>query len=108
MAQTTLSQKAGVVRHDILQGPELEKCTKALIRFIVDAKLSFRIVQSKAFRSYVATLNKHIPTVRRRTLVRLIQGEHMEKMEIINQTLSDIKSNIAITCDGWSSRVYRE
>lgn len=107
VTQTTLGHQAHVQRHDLLEGEELSKCTRALARFIVDAKFSFNLVENRAFQSYVSTLNKHVPSISRRSIVRVIEDEHAERRPMIQQVIRDIDSNIAITCDGWSSRVFR-
>lgn len=107
VTQTTFSRQAGLLRHDIISGEALSKCSTALVRLIVDAKLSFNLVENNAFQSYVRTLNKHVPTISRRTLVRAIVEEHGKRVPVIKKTLEDIDSNLAITCDGWSSKVYR-
>jgi len=102
-----LSRHAQVRRHDMLIGEELKDYTRSLVQFIVDAKLSFNTVENMAFKSFVRTLNKHAPTISRTTLSRIITEEHRERKPMILEVLKNIEGNIAITCDGWSSRIFR-
>ncbi len=84
-----------------------KKATTALARLIVDAKLPFNMVTNKAFRDFIQTLNKHVPSISRRTIVREIENEFKERMPMIKECIRKVDSNITLTCDVWSSRTLR-
>jgi len=107
LSQTTLSAQAVVQRRDTFGNEALKKVTTALSRLIVDAKLPFNVVENKAFRLYAQSMNSRVPTYSRRTIVRCIEDEYEATTPKIKAVLQNVKSNIALTCDGWSSRVYR-
>lgn len=106
-SQTTLTAQGVLQRPNTLGNEALEKVTTELTRFIVDAKLPFNVVEKKAFRSYMHRMNPRVPPYSRRTIVRCIEDEHKQTMPEIKKVLQHITSGIALTCDGWSSRVYR-
>jgi hypothetical protein len=81
--------------------------TSALARLIVDARLSFKLVESPAFREFTRSLNKVFPTISRRTLGRCIQDEYDAALPRVQNAISNISGLVALTCDGWSSRVFR-
>ena len=85
----------------------LGNATISLSRFIVDAKLQFNIVENRGFRSFVRSLNKHVPSISRQIIVRSIEDEFNATLPRIRELFSNISSHIVITCDGWSSRVLK-
>ena len=105
--QTTLSNMVVVQRHNVMRDETIRQATVALSRFIVDAKLPFNIVENQGFRTFVSSLNKHLPTISRRTIVRSIEDEFASTLPRIREVFQNISSHIGITCDGWSSRVLR-
>lgn len=66
---------------------------------IVDAKLSFSLVENEAFCACCRSMNNHVPPISRRTLVRVIEDEHANIVPVIKETIRKISSNIAITED---------
>lgn len=52
-------------------------------------------------------MNPRVPPYSRRTIVQCIEDVHKQTMPEIKKVLQNITSGIALTCDGWSSRVYR-
>jgi hypothetical protein len=56
--QTTISNQALLVRHNVMSDHDKHAATSALARLIVDAKLSFKLVESPAFREFTRSLNK--------------------------------------------------
>jgi hypothetical protein len=105
--QNTLSDQALLVRHDVMSDHDKHAATTALARLIVDAKLSFKLVESPAFRGFTKSLNKFFPTISRRTLGRCIQDEYDAALPRIRNTTNEIPGLLALTCDGWSSRIFR-
>jgi hypothetical protein len=105
--QTTISNQALLVRHNVMSDHDKHAAISALARLIVDAKLSFRLVKSPAFREFTRSLNKFFPTISRRTLGRCIQDEYDAALPRIKTAISNISGLVALPCDGWSSRVFR-
>jgi hypothetical protein len=105
--QTTVSNQALLVRHNVMSDHDKHVATSALARLIVDAKLSFKLVESPAFREFTRSISKVLPTISRRTLGRCIQDEYDAAIPRIQKAISNISGLVALTCDGWSSRVFR-
>jgi hypothetical protein len=74
--QTTISNQALLVRHNVMSDQDNHAATSALARLIVDAKLSFRLFESPAFREFTRSLNMFFPTISRRTLGRCIRDDY--------------------------------
>lgn len=105
--QGMLSQNGVIQRRNQLVGEPLHDANAALVRMFVDAKLPFSLVVNRGFQSFVRTINSRVPLMSRRSLGRSIEDQWKETAPVIHKLLNDVGSNIGLTCDGWSSRIYR-
>ena len=80
---------------------------QSLVEFIVDDKQAFCVVEKPSFRAFVKSLNKFYEVPHRRTLVRSIRDQYQEALGRLKVVLDDIPGKVALTADGWSSRVMR-
>ena len=107
LTQTALSSQVTLQRHNVMQKETIEKATAALARLILDAKISFKIVEHSTFRAFICTLSRHVPAISRNTFIRAIEDLYSETIPRVKGTLRKVDSSISITCDGWSFRVLR-
>lgn len=101
LTQTTRSSQAVLQQYNVMGQETLKAATAALVRFIFCAKLSFNIMDNRAFRLFVRILNRHVPTDSRSTFVRAIKHDFVQQ----RATIRYAASSVSITCDGWSSTV---
>lgn len=94
-------------RHIIIDYEKQKLITLDLARTVVDAKLSLKFVENTAFHAYSRTLNHHAPIVSRRALLRTIEEDFARTLPQIIQHLKYIGSKIELTCNVWTSTVFR-
>jgi hypothetical protein len=61
--QKTLSNQALLVRHDVMSDHDKHAAITALARLFVDAKMSFKLVESPAYGGFTKSLNKFFPNI---------------------------------------------
>ncbi|CEP02542.1 hypothetical protein PBRA_009126 [Plasmodiophora brassicae] len=92
--------------------PDIDDSTRerqlaALIAWIVDEKRAFSIVESPYFESFLQTLDPRYQLPSRRTLMRSLVDQYHIAREKIQVVLDRIPGRLAITVDGWSSRMMQ-
>ena len=108
MSQTTFSKNgSSLVRHNVLSDDARADIFQALVLWVVDDKQAFQVVEKASFKNLVSKLNKNFSVPARRTLCRgLVEEYHVGEQEF-RAIVESIPGRVAITCDGWSSRVMR-
>jgi hypothetical protein len=79
----------------------------ALVSWIVDDKQAFQVVEKPSFSAVCKSLNKFYALPSRRSLVRGIEDAYENVGRNIRDMFNKIPGRVAITCDGWSSRILR-
>jgi hypothetical protein len=91
---------------------ELDDQTRAeimesLVDFIVDNKQPFNLVESASFRDFARKLNPHYKIPSRATIVRALPEFYDQVLGRFRSMIESIEGRVALTLDGWSSRVMR-
>jgi hypothetical protein len=106
-AQTLIRADGGLDHHNIIDDERRAQILKSLVRFVVEDKQSFSIVQKPAFHGLVKSLNRFYNIPSRDTLVRAINDQYGVVHQQFRTVLDSIPGCVALTCDGWSSRIMR-
>lgn len=80
---------------------------KALVQWVVDDKQAFQVVEKASLKNLFRKLNMRFKVPTRRTLVRGLGDEYEVAEEEFRKILESVPGRVALTCDGWSSRVMR-
>lgn len=86
---------------------ERETAFNALVDWTVDDKQSFCVVENPTFQHFLDLLNPSFNMPSRRTLVRGITDAYNSRRVDFMRLLGSVPGRVALTCDGWSSRVMR-
>ena len=81
--------------------------TKSLVEFIVDNKQLIRLVESRSFAAFLKHCNRHYKLPSRQTIVRSIHDQYAEWLCNFLAMIEKIPGRVALTLDGWSSRVTK-
>ena len=106
--QTTINTCTGGLQHHFMMDEKTQdSINQSLIQFVVDNKQSFSIVESSSFKTFVNRLNRWFRVPSRRTLCRGLADQYMEALRKFKSILEEIPGRVALTADGWSSRIMR-
>ena len=94
------------------QKPPIDDMTRkrqeeALIKWVADDKQAFSVVESQSFARFLQTIDSPYKLPSRRTLVRCLDDEFSAAKLKFLAILSEIPGRVAVTLDGWSSRVMK-
>lgn len=79
----------------------------ALSEWSVDDKKSLQVVGKAACRNLMRAVNRFYNVPSSRSVVRSIHDLYQNRPKEIQALLEDISEKVALTADGWSSRVMR-
>jgi hypothetical protein len=105
--QSILDLTGKVVDPMAMDAQEKADILKSLVEFVVDNKQPFQLVESKSFSSFCMKMNRKFPLPSRRTFVRALHDEYAEALQNFLSQLERIPGRVALTLDGWSSRIMK-
>ena len=106
--QLTFSKNGGrLIAHNRLDDDKRSRLFSKLVNWIVDSKQAIRVVDNDFFTEFMHELNPFFKVPSRRTISRGIEDAYEETKVKIAVALQSIPGDVAITCDGWSSRTMR-
>jgi hypothetical protein len=85
-----------IVLPDLLGNEQKVAVFDALVKWVVDDKQSFRVVENPLFKKLMRTLNPLYVVPSRRTLVRGIDDQCKEALQDFHRVLSKIPGRVAI------------
>jgi hypothetical protein len=105
--QTNLRDDGNPDIHNQINDVRKGEIPKSLVEFIVYDKQTFSVGENDSFRKFVYSLNRFYKLPSRRTIVRAIDDVYKDTIVEFRRILESIPGRVALTCDGWSSRIMR-
>lgn len=106
--QLTFSKNGGrLIAHNRLDDDKRAWLFSKLVNWIVDNKQPIAVVENNFFKEFMHELNPLFNVSSRRTIGRGVDDAYEEAKAKIALVSESIPEDVALTCDGWSSRIMR-
>lgn len=80
---------------------------ESIVKWVVDTVSSFSAVEQKSFHALIHSVNPSLIIPSRHTVRHLILQKHITLRERVRSYIATSAKSVCLTCDAWSSRVYR-
>ncbi|OAE27781.1 hypothetical protein AXG93_2167s1100 [Marchantia polymorpha subsp. ruderalis] len=106
--QLTFSKNGGrLIAHNRLDDDKRTPLFSKLVNWIVDKQQPIAVVENNFFKEFMHELNPFFNVPSRRTIERGVDDAYEEAKAKIALVLESILVDVALTCDGWYSRIMR-
>jgi Hermes transposase DNA-binding domain len=103
--QQNFSSTGRPYRRDLMGDERRAEVLKALVRWVVDDKQSFSVVERSYFKKFFGALCRQYTLPSRRTLGRALFGEFENASAQFRSLIDGVSGRFGLTVDCWSSRV---
>ncbi|OAE20228.1 hypothetical protein AXG93_3960s1180 [Marchantia polymorpha subsp. ruderalis] len=106
--QLTSSKNGGrLIAHNRLDDDKRARLLSKLVNWIMHNKQLIAVVENNFFKEFIHELNPFFNVQSRRTIGRGVDDAYEEAKAKIALVLESIPGDVALTCDGWSSRIMK-
>lgn len=103
-----MSKNGGrLIAHNRLDDDKRARLFSKLVNWIVDNKQPIAVVENNFFKEFMHELNPFFNVPSRMTIGRGVDDAYEEAKAKIALVLESIPGDVALICDGWSSRIMR-